>query len=216
MYKEAHFNSLCLSPLLSCIFLKPKQVIKSASIGWDFVCTFISVLFVLTFLHQYLCLRNYRQIRQTESYLAPDSNYLGPSSSYEGPGSDYQAPDRQGSYQHPGSRQQSGRRKTLNTGYQAPRGDYSAPSSDYSAPSSDYSARSSYTSPGVGYSAPGEDYASPPASDYSAQAEYQGRESVTNQKRIRPGSTDQKSHAFYEAPSSGVLSFFEQKGNFIF
>ena len=178
-------------------------------------CTFISVLFILTFLHQYPCLRNYRPIRQTESYRAPDSNYLAPSSSYEGPGSDYLAPDRQGSYQHPENRQQSGKRQPLNTGYQAPRGDYSAPSFDYSAPSSDYSAPSDdYTSPGVGYSAPGQDYASPPASDYSAPAEYKGRESATNRRKIRPGSTDQKSHAFYEAPSSGVLSFFDEKGIF--
>ena len=180
------------------------------------------MLFVLTFLHQYPCLRNSRQIRQTESYRAPDSNYLAPSGSYEGPGSDYRAPVRPGSYQHPGNRQQSGRRQPLNTGYQAPRGDYSAPNSDYSAPNSDYSAPNSdysvpseYNSPGVRFSAPGEDYASPPASDYSAPAEYKGQETVTNQRRIRPGSTDQKTHAFYEAPSSGVLSFFDEKGHFL-
>ena len=166
------------------------------------------MLFVLTFLHQYPCLRNSRQIRQTESYRAPDSNYLSPSGSYKGPGSDYRAPDKPGSYQHPGNRQQSGRRQPLNTGYQAPRADYSAPNSDYSAPSE-------YNSPGIGFSAPGEDYASTPASDYSAPAEYKGQESVTNQRRIRPGSTDQKTHAFYEAPSSGVLSFFDEKGHFL-
>ena len=130
-----------------------------------------------------------------------------------------------------------GKRKTLNTGYQAPSGDYSseysappskysalfsdysapsdysspssdysAPSSNYFAPSSNYSASPDFSAPSSGYNSPAEGYTSPPASD-SGLAVYRGQETRTDQRRVRP-------NTFYEAPASGVLTFFDEKGNY--
>ena len=145
----------------------------------------------------------------SNSYDAPSNSYDAPSNSYDGPRSDYSG------RQHSGPT--SGRRVSLVTGYQAPNsvsGDDSAPSTDYSKPSNNY------ISPSDDYSAPAESYASPLASDYSTLTEYKGDESVTDERRVRPGSpapTYQggQTSTFYEAPTSGVLTFFDEKGSFL-